>query len=71
MLLAVCLGLRAGEVVSRAVRDIDTVPGEDAEVVVLRICDNESLGFHLKTGDSKRAPELLGISLSDSFPLHS
>lgn len=51
--IAVSMGLRAGEIVSRTVRDLDN-RGPDGLPQHMRIADNEALGFETKTSSSKR-----------------
>lgn len=59
-LIAVCMGLRASEILSRTVQDIDVEPdpetGED--VPVLRVGDNLERAFRLKTDSSGRSPQI-------------
>lgn len=57
VLTAVCTGLRASEVLSREVKDLDREQDLDTgeDVPVLRICDNAERAFKLKTGESKRS----------------
>lgn len=60
VLVAVCTGLRASEVLSREVKDLDLEqdPDTGADVPVLRICDNAERAFKLKTGDSARSVQI-------------
>ncbi len=59
-LIAVCMGLRASEILSRTVRDIDVEPDpETGEAVpVLRVSDNLERAFRLKTDSSGRSPQI-------------
>lgn len=58
VLLAIFMGLRASEVLSRVVRDIDAAEDPDSgeQIQVLHVCDREELDFRLKTGESARSP---------------
>lgn len=65
--IAISMGLRAGEIVSRTVRDLDN-RGADGLPQHMRIADNEALGFETKTSSSKRPiliPEELRALLVD------
>lgn len=51
--MALSMGLRAGEIVSRTVRDLDN-KDEAGLPRLLRIADNDALAYKTKTGSSKR-----------------
>lgn len=52
--MAISMGLRAGEIVSRTVRDLDDRDPQTGLPQRLRVADNEALSFETKTKSSRR-----------------